>query len=612
MEMSIDQKMGYLQQQHEPVPRKQKGGLITMPFIIANEAFEKVASYGLLPNMILYLIMDYGMGLPKSQNILFFWNAATNFMPLIGAFVSDAYLGRFLTIGLGSIASLLGMTLLWLTAMIPQARPGPCDPRTQTCKSTSPSQYFLLLSAFGLMSIGAGGIRPCSLAFGADQLDSRDNPKNVTVLERYFGWYYASAALSVVIALTAIVYIQDHVGWKVGFGVPAILMFFSASLFFLASSLYIKHKVRTSMLTTFVQVIVVAYKNRKLDLPLTDSDVWYHRKDSNYHVPTDKLRFLNKACIITKPEEISSDGVASNPWTLCSVDQVEELKVLIRVIPLWSAGIMMSVNISQSSFPLLQAKSMDRRLISSFEIPAGSFGLFTIIALFVWVMLYDRVVLPVASKLRGKPVHLGVKERMGIGLFFSFLGMVVSAIVEHVRRRKAIQQGFLNNPSALVDMSAYWLVPQHVLNGLAEAFNAIGQTEFYYSEFPKSMSSIASSLFGLGMAVANLLASLILSTVDDVSKRGGKESWTSTNINKGHYESYYWLLAVLSSINLVYFLVCSWAYGPCVEQLNGVRHENSNNGSGSSSGKELLKLSSRVKDEAENGGELFKSRLLPA
>lgn len=608
MEMSTDQKIKYqLQKQDEPQVRK-KGGLITMPFIIANEAFEKVASYGLLPNMIIYLMMDYGMSLTKSQNILYFWNAATNFMPLIGAFVSDSYMGRFLTIGLGSISSLLGMILLWLTAMIPQARPGPCDPRTQVCKPTSSSQYSLLLSSFALISIGAGGIRPCSLAFGADQINNTENPKNVRALERYFGWYYASAALSVVIALTGIVYIQDHVGWKVGFGVPAILMFLSASLFFLASSLYIKHKIRTNLLTSFVQVVVVAYKNRKIDLPTINSEVWYHQKESKYHVPTNKLRFLNKACVIRNPEDVSSDGVALNQWTLCSVDQVEELKVLIRVIPLWSAGIMMSVNISQSSFAVLQAQSMDRHLTSNFEIPAGSFGLFTVIALFVWVMIYDRLVLPVASKIIGKPVYIGVKERMGIGLFFSFMGMVASAIVEHIRHRKAIQQGFLNNPSAVVDMSAYWLIPQHVLNGLAEAFNAIGQTEFYYSEFPQSMASIASCLFGLGMAFANLLASLILSTVDHATKKGGKESWTSSNINKGHYESYYWLLAVLSVINIFYFMFCSWAYGSCVEKVNGVPHETTINGSA----KDLLKLSSRVNDEVENGKELSKSRLLPA
>ena len=309
------------------------------------------------------------------------------------------------------------------------------------------------------------------------------------------------------------------------------------------------------------------------------------------------FRFLNKACIIRSPErDINSDGLASNPWSLCTVDQVEELKALIKVIPMWSTGIMMSINTSNSSFPVLQANSMDRHVFSSFQIPAGSYAMFLVIVLFLWVALYDRVILPLASKVRGKRVRLGVKQRMGIGLFLSCLGMVVAAIVENVRRRKAIRQGLLNNPQTLVGMSAMWLVPQYCLYGLAEAFNAIGQTEFYYSEFPKSMSSIAAALFGLGMAVANLLASVILSAVNHLTSRGGKESWVSNNINKGHYDNYYWLLAIMSAINLLYYLVCSYFYGPCVEQGTKVSDE----GKSMEGENELSKLSNGARDEVES------------
>lgn len=279
-------------------------------------------------------------------------------------------------------------------------------------------------------------------------------------------------------------------------------------------------------------------------------------------------RFLNKACTIRNPEQdLAPNGSASNPWKLCTVGQLEELKALIKVIPIWSTGFLMSINISQASFPLLQANSMDRHITSGFQIPAGSFSMFTIISLTIWVALYDRVVIPIASKIRGKRVHLSTKQRMGIGIFLSTMSMVVSAIVEGIRRRKAIEQGLTNNAKAVVHMSALWLVPQHCLNGLAEAFNAIGQMEFYYSEFPRSMSSIATSLFGLGLAAANLLASAILSSVDKYTSRGGKVSWVSSNINKGHYDYYYWVLSGISVVNLFYFIVCSWAYGPCADGM---------------------------------------------
>lgn len=546
--------------------QRSKGGLVTMPFIIANEALERVATFGVLPNMTFYLMKEYRMGVTNAQNLLFYWSSATNFLPLIGAFIADSYLGRFLTIGFGSIFSLLGTIVLWLTAMIPKARPPPCDllVSSQACKSATTAQYTILISSFMLMSIGAGGIRPCSLAFGANQFDKRDNNNTKRVLETYFNWYYAAVMISVLIAMTGIVYLQDHMGWKIGFGVPVIIMFFSAFLFFLATPLYIKQNVINNLLGRFVQVIVVAYKNRKLSYPEQNSG-YHYNKGSELVVPTSKLRFLNKACIIKSPEDVKQDGVAVDSWSLCTVEQVEELKALVRVMPLWSTGIMISINLSQSSFPLLQAKSMDRHITKRVEIPAASFGVFTVIALTVWLVVYDRVILPLGSRIRGKPFRIGTKERMGIGIFFSCMAMLLSGIIEHIRRRKSINQGLLNNPEGIVAMSAMWLVPQHCLNGIAEAFNAIGQIEFYYSELPKSMSSIATAMFGLGTAVANLLASVILSNVDSITKREGKESWVSSNINRGHYENYYWLLAIMTCLNLVYFMVCSWAYGPCVE-----------------------------------------------
>nr|GMC46716.1 protein NRT1/ PTR FAMILY 1.2-like [Ipomoea batatas] len=68
-----------------------------------------------------------------------------------------------------------------------------------------------------------------------------------------------------------------------------------------------------------------------------------------------------------------------DPWRLCRVDQVEELKALIRVIPIWMTGAIMSINANQSSFAVLQASSMDRHIGPNLEIPAGSVTIFAFI-----------------------------------------------------------------------------------------------------------------------------------------------------------------------------------------------------------------------------------------
>ncbi|KNA17480.1 hypothetical protein SOVF_079580 [Spinacia oleracea] len=543
----------------EPLLGTSNGGLKTLPFIIANEAFEKAASFGLLPNMILYLMRGYGMELATGSNIIFFWNAATNFTPVIGAFLADSYVGRFWMIGFGSIFSFLGMIFLWLTAIIPGATP--CDDSGSECKSWNVFQLTLLVSAFGLMSIGAGGIRSASLAFGADQLLKKDNFSDAGILERFLNWYYSACCGAVVVGVLFVVYIQDHFGWKVGFGVSVVLMLLSALSFFSASTLYIKFKAKAGSLIAFAQVLMVSWKKRNLNF--SEDELYYQSKGSRLLIPSDKLRFLNKACIVgNAEEELTPDGVAIDPWNLCTVNQVEEVKALIKVIPMWSTGIMMSVTTTQFTFPVLQAGSMDRHITSNFQVPAGSFGTFTVISIILWIAIYDRIVIPLATKITGKPGQLSVRKRMGVGLILSFMSMVVCAIIEGVRRETAIKEGFSDDPKAVTDMSAYWLLFHHWISGMAEALFLVGQNEFFYSEFPKSMSSVATTISGLSTSVASLFASLIMSSINSITSKGGKESWVSSNINRAHFDYYYWLLAGLSFLNFLYYLLCSRAYGP--------------------------------------------------
>ncbi|KAK6161854.1 hypothetical protein DH2020_001695 [Rehmannia glutinosa] len=573
--------------EEEPLLDKtnKKGGFRTLPFIIANEAFEKMATYGLMPNMILYLMKQYHMEMTTASNVLFVWSATTNFMPLVGAIIADSYLDRFYTIGIGSVICLMGMILLWLTTIIPQARPPPCDPSIDICSSATIFQFTFLCASLGLISIGAGGIRSSSLAFGANQLENGDFQRKQGVKESYFSWYYASYTFSILIALTCVVYIQDKMGWGVGFAVPAVLMLLSVISFYLASPFYIKFKSKTSLVTGLLQVVVASYRNRHLKLSDNAHTVYHYKSGSVLVLPSRKLRcgnylyqiyyiLLYIACIVKDPQkDLSADGRATNPWSLCSVDQVEELKSLLKVVPIWSTGMIMSVNISQNSFPVLQASSVDRHITSGFTIPAASFSTFTVISVIIWIALYDRVFLPLASRVMKRPVHISTQTRMGIGIFLSFLAMMVTAFVENIRRGLASKQGYLDYPQATVQMSAMWLVPQYCLTGFAEASNVIAQNEFYFSEFPRSMSSLASTLSGIGMCLANLVASLILNSVDTMSKAGGHESWISSNINKGHYDYYYLVLAGLSLANLIYLIVCSKAYGPLREERKMAEEE---------------------------------------
>nr|GMC49013.1 protein NRT1/ PTR FAMILY 1.2-like [Ipomoea batatas] len=467
-----------------------------------------MASSAVAADMIVYLMREYHMDMASGSNLIYFWSALTNVAPVIEACMADSSVGRFRMIGFGSVLCFLGTTLLWLLTVIPQARPSPCSESTDNiCRSEATTlQLFLLCTCLVLMSVGWGGMKT-SLAFGADQLKNLQT-KAVGVMEGYFSWYYAVSALSIIVAMTGLVYIQENMGWELGFGVVVVLSFLAALSFFLGSPL-----------------------------------------------------FLNKACIVEDPErDLTWDGRAVDPWRLCRVDQVEELKALIRVIPIWMTGAIMSINANQSSFAVLQATSMDRHIGPNLEIPAGSVTIFAFVSVIIWIVAYDRVIIPAASKIVGKPVHFSMRSRMGFGLVLSFLSMVAMAAVEGMRRGAAVKEG-----SAA--MSILWVAPQYALLGLGAGINGIAQNEFYISEFPESMSGIASNLSDLGAAVGTLLASMVMSIINELSGRGGQQSWIANNINEGHYDYFNWVLAGLSMLNFVVFLVFSKAFGPCRDEV---------------------------------------------
>ncbi|XP_022132098.1 protein NRT1/ PTR FAMILY 1.2-like isoform X2 [Momordica charantia] len=454
-----------------------------------------------------------------------------------------------------------GMALLWLTAMIPQLKPSSCSSSGILCDSANPYQLAILFTSLGFISIGAGCIRPCSIAFGADQLTNEKKPNNEGVLDTYFNWYYASSGIASVIALTLIVYIQDEFGWRTGFAVPAVLMLFSVLIFLVGSSLYVKVKPTQSLLTGLLQVIVVAFKNRRLSLPYSNYDQYYLGPDPKFLVPTDSMRCLNKACLIKDAEnDLNPDGSISNPWNLCSVEHVESLKNFLRIIPMWSTGILMLVCLNQNSFGTLQAKTMNRHITGSFEIPAGSIGVCMIISLSVWLAFYDRIMVPLLERC-GHAGGLSPRLRMGIGLLLSCFAMAISAVVEGTRRRIATEEGLEDQPYAVIDMSVLWIVPQCVVLGVAEGFNAIGQIEYFYSQMPKTLSSVAVALYTVEMAVASLVGSALVQMVNGITGKGNETSWLDNNLNKGHLDYFYWLCAALALMNFVGYLLCNRTYG---------------------------------------------------
>ncbi|KAK0586181.1 hypothetical protein LWI29_002334 [Acer saccharum] len=547
-------------------PRTNYRGWKSMPFVIGNETFEKLGTTGASTNLLVYFTTVFNMKSITATTLVNVFNGTTNFATLPGAFLCDTYFGRYKTLGFASVASFLGLLVLTMTSAVSKLHPPHCGTQEiGTCPGATPWQITFLLSGLGLLVVGAAGIRPCNLAFGADQFDpGTESGKRGT--SSFFNWYYFTFTFAMMISLTIIVYVQSDVSWSLGLGIPAIMMFFSCAMFFLGTRLYVKVKPDGSPLASIVQVIVVAIKKRRLSLP---EQPWlslykYIPKGCiNSKLPyTNQFRFLDKAAIMTPEDQVNADGSAVDPWRLCSMQKVEELKCLLRVIPIWAAGVVYYVAlIQQQTYVVFQALQSDRRL-GNFRIPAASYTIFTMIGLTIWIPLYDRIIVPRLQRLTKKEGGISILQRMGFGMVLAIVTMLISAIVEEKRRALAIAKplGVEEQRGAISSLSGLWLIPQLTLIGLSEAFTLIGEIELYYKQFPENMRSIGGSLTFVGIAISNYLSSFLISIVHQTTKGAAAGDWLPEDLNKGRLDYFYYFVAALGVINFGYFLVCAKWY----------------------------------------------------
>ncbi|CAN6201852.1 unnamed protein product [Urochloa humidicola] len=561
--------------------RRKKGGLKTMPFIFANEVAEKLAVVGFSTNMLTYLTTQLHMPLAKAATALTNFGGTSAATPLIGAFLADACVGRFWTIAAASVVYQLGMALLTVSAALPQFRPPPCSAKPASaaaaCEEAAPWQLAVLYASLLLNAAGAGGYRPCIVAFGADQFDESRAAERARSWG-FFNWYYFCNGASMLAAVTAVVWVQDNVGWGWGLGVPAAFMGVSVAAFVAGYPMYRRLEPAGSPFTRLAQVVVAAvrkrrvvakgeveastlYENDEIDKPISMYGKLLH---------TDQLSFFDRAAVVTDgdlvpPAETSSSSgkpsppLVPNPWRLSTVHRVEELKSVIRMGPIWAAGILViTASSTQHTFSLQQATTMDRRLapgLSSFQIPAGSMTVFTLLAMLLTLFLYDRALVPLARRFTGLDRGVSFLHRMGVGFLLSALATAAAALVERHRRDAAAAAAATDAGTS--PLSAYWLVPQYALHGVAEAFTSVGHLEFMYDQAPESMRSTATALFWLSISLGSYASTALVGAVHRWSAGPGGANWLPDNINHGRLDYFYWVVTALQVMNLLYYLVCA-------------------------------------------------------
>ncbi|XWS24769.1 hypothetical protein CRYUN_Cryun27aG0012800 [Craigia yunnanensis] len=399
-----------------PARRSSFGGWRSASFIIAVEVAERFAYFGISSNLITYLTGPLAQSTATAAENVNAWSGTAMLLPLLGAFLADAYLGRYRTIIISSLIYILGLGLLTLSAMLTSLSNSDCQ-NTNNITSCSTPQVLVFSFIFSLylVAIAQGGHKPCVQAFGADQFDGND-PKESIAKSSFFNWWYFTLSTGVLLSLLIVVYIQDNLSWALAFGILCTIMLVALLVFLLGTKTY-RYTAKVNEENPFTrigQVFVIAVNNRHNAPPATVAEV--EVLQTLPQQSSEQFKFLNKALL-------ARDG-SSEDWKGCSFNDVEEAKALLRLIPIWTTCLVYAIVFAQAStFFTKQGATMDRKLAAGLTIPAASLQFFIGVSIIVFIPLYDRVFVPIARTLTQKPAGITMLQRIGTGMFLSAFSM---------------------------------------------------------------------------------------------------------------------------------------------------------------------------------------------
>ncbi|KAJ4958136.1 hypothetical protein NE237_025247 [Protea cynaroides] len=557
---------GTVDRHGRPAIRGRTGGWGTGFLLLVNQGLATLAFFGVGVNLVLFLTRVIGQNNADAANNVSKWTGTVYMFSLVGALLSDSYWGRYMTCAIFQVIYVIGLVLLSLSSYLFLVKPKGCGDGQTPCGPHSPLHVSFFYLSIYLIALGNGGYQPTIATFGADQFDEEDSKEGQSKVS-FFSYFYLALNLGSLISNTILGYFEDGGMWALGFWISAGSAFVALVLFLAGTPRYRHFRPTGNPLSRFCQVLVAAIKKWRIEKPAEGKEDLYEVdgkccaiKGGRKILHTHEFKFLDRAAYITSKDIISLQNQGHHsPWHLCTITQVEEVKCILRLVPIWLCTIIYSVVFTQMASIFVEQGASMKTTISNFRIPAAGMSSFDILSVAAFIFIYRRIIDPLVGRIK-KTNGKGFTElqRMGIGLIIAIMAMISAGIVECYRLKYARDD--CSNCEGSSTLSIFWQVPQYVLIGASEVFMYVGQLEFFNEQTPDGLKSFGSALCMTSISLGNYVSSLIVSIVMKISTKDNMPGWIPGNLNRGHLDRFYFLLAFLAIVDLVLYVISARWY----------------------------------------------------
>ncbi|XP_031639199.1 solute carrier family 15 member 2-like, partial [Contarinia nasturtii] len=398
--------------------------------IIGNEFCERFNFYGMRAILVFY--MKYKLDFTESDAaVLFHTFVMLMYLTcILGAVLSDVWLGKFRTILYLSILYAAGSIIVSISAV-----PGIVI-----------SPKMALYIGLTLIAFGGGGIKPCVSAFGGDQFKL---PEQSTQMATYFSLFYfvfnAGSFISTLITpvLRADVHcFNENDCYSLAFGVPALLMILAILFFVSGRSSYTCVKTSSdNMLLKMLKCTWHAIVTKQLERKTKPRKNLLDYSIEKYGAQlVDDIRAMVKICVLYLPFSFF--------WTLS-----------YQPGSLWT----------------FQASKMNGDL-GFYTMKPDQMQMVESLMVLIFIPLYQTVVNPALA-------IIGIRrplQKLTFGGAMAVISFLLAAYVEH---------RIDSMPTKSVNI--LWQMPQYTVFTLAEAMVSVTGLSYSYSQAPESMKSVA-------------------------------------------------------------------------------------------------------------------------
>lgn len=459
-----------------------------------------------------------GKGQKASQGIVLFNQFFAYLMPLVGAWIADAKLGRYVTIHIAIAISTVAHVIL--TA------------------ASAPSVITKPNSAFGAFIIGLltlcigtgffkANISPMLAEQNTDTRLRVEVRKGERVIvdpaitnSRIFLYFYFAINVGSTIGQIAMVWVEKYVGFWLAFLLPTILFLAAPIVLWSQKKKYKLTPPTGSVLSKCVQMFFYVKKKSG----------WFKKVNWKYALPSQ-----------VPPEQRPDWMTYDDAW----VDEVRRGLVACKVfifLPIFHLAYnQMTGNLTS------QAATMELH-----GVPNDIIQNLNPISIVIMVPILDRLVYPGLRKIG---IHLTPIKRMTIGFFFGAFSMVAACVMQYYIYKKSPCGDHANSEGcdpAPINVWAQCL--PYILIGISELFTNVTSYEYAFSKAPENMKSLVMSV--------NLFTSAFAAAIGQAFTPLSDDPLLVWN---------YGVIAVIAFIGGIAFWFCFHHYDDQEDHLNSLK-----------------------------------------